>query len=237
LNSQSGWQWPPHHPVSGDCRSCHAAEPFTAYPFHPEWQKRPFGPEQACGAPDTPGAGDHPTAWASATSDRQDEWLELSYAEDIAPVAVEIHETFNPGAVARVLAFDAGGGEVELWKGTETVPSGAQAWTYVLPVEGAAPTRRIRIDLASMRVAGWNEIDAVGLRDATGRLHWAREAKASSTYASVAGRVDLHPWPPPGVHPTPDLLHLQRQLAAAQQRLVAALQRIEELERRFAGRK
>src|SRR4051812_16997111 len=45
--------------------------------------KRGWGPEQVTGEPDTPAAGDQTTAWASATPDGADEWLELEYA---APV-------------------------------------------------------------------------------------------------------------------------------------------------------
>ena len=43
---------------------------------------RAWGPEQALGAPDTPGSGDIQTAWASATQDGQDEWLELDFDQD-----------------------------------------------------------------------------------------------------------------------------------------------------------
>ena len=32
---------------------------------------------------------------------------------------------------------------------------------------------------------GWNEIDAVGLLDKQGQIHWAKSAKASSTFAAV----------------------------------------------------
>jgi hypothetical protein len=42
----------------------------------------------------------------------------------------------------------------------------------------------VRIELASKDVPGWNEIDAVGLVDATsGRFAWADAARASSTFA------------------------------------------------------
>src|SRR5438552_2365475 len=57
--------------------------------------KRGWGPEQATGAPDTPLAGDYTTAWASATPDGQDEWLELEYAKPVLAEAVLIHETYN----------------------------------------------------------------------------------------------------------------------------------------------
>ncbi|MGH7149305.1 MAG: hypothetical protein ACREIU_01340, partial [Planctomycetota bacterium] len=37
-------------------------------------EKRPWGPEQATGEPDTPGAGDHVSAWASLAPDGSGEW-------------------------------------------------------------------------------------------------------------------------------------------------------------------
>jgi hypothetical protein len=40
---------------------------------------RGWGPEQVTGAPDTPSAGDQPTAWASYAPDGGLEWLETSY--------------------------------------------------------------------------------------------------------------------------------------------------------------
>ena len=42
---------------------------------------------------------------------------------------------------------------------------------------------RVRIELDSPGVNGWNEIDAVGLLDESGVTHWATSATASSTYA------------------------------------------------------
>src|SRR5947209_17539718 len=57
--------------------------------------KRPWGPEQVTGEPDTKQAGDFPTAWASQTPDDQDEWLLLEYAEAVVPTAVRVHETLD----------------------------------------------------------------------------------------------------------------------------------------------
>ncbi len=85
--------------------------------------KRNWGPEQATGEPDTTMAGDIVTAWASASQDGQEEWLMLEYGEFVAPTAVLVHETFNPGALYRVTAFRPDGEEVELWKGADPTPT------------------------------------------------------------------------------------------------------------------
>jgi hypothetical protein len=145
---------------------------------------RAWGPEQATGAPNTwPNSGDLTTAWASATPDGQREWLELTYKDATRPAAVLVYETYNPGAVDRVTGYDASGKEVELWSGADPTPAGTEKGISVIPVHPDFDLTRIRIYLDSPKVPGWNEIDAVGLLDATGTTHWADSATASSTYA------------------------------------------------------
>jgi beta-lactamase regulating signal transducer with metallopeptidase domain len=168
--------------------------------------KRAYGPEQATGEPDTPEAGDFPTAWASLTADGQDEWLELEYAQAVKPTAVHVHETFNPGALYKVSVFKQDGTEVEVWKGNDPTPIGSGKGISVIPIKVDFKTKRVKIYLASKDVPGWNEIDAVGLRDASKRTQWAVSAKASSTYAQAM--------PDPAIE-----VLMQQELLAAQQRI------------------
>jgi hypothetical protein len=159
--------------------------------------RRAWGPEQATGPPDTwPRFGDITSAWASLTEDGQDEWLLLEYAEPIMPRAILVYATHNPGAISRVSAFKLDGTEVELWKGKDPTPVGSQKGLSVIPVRVNFKTNRIKIDIASKEVGGWNEIDAVGLRTRS-KTYWATSVEASSTYARqpmaavpVAPRVD-----------------------------------------------
>jgi hypothetical protein len=161
------------------------------YPYWYIWRdqadkpiaKRNWGPEQATGPPDTTGPGDIVTAWASQTPDGQDEWLMLEYAEAVLPTAVLVHETYNPGALVRVTAFKLDGEEVEVWKGKDPTEPGAGAGVSDVAIDTPFKTNRVRIYIDSKAVAGWNEIDAVGLRDSSGQTHWATSAAASSTYA------------------------------------------------------
>jgi hypothetical protein len=168
--------------------------------------KRAYGPEQATGAPDTPEAGDFPTAWASLTPDGQDEWLELEYAQEVKPTAVLVYETFNPGALYKVSVFKADGTEVEFWKGKDPTPVGSGKGVSVIPIKIDFNTKRVKIYLASKDVPGWNEIDAVGLRDASQRTQWAVSAKASSTYAQAMADLVID-------------ITMQQELVAAQQRI------------------
>ena len=145
--------------------------------------KRPWGPEQATGEPDTNMAGDIVTAWASQSQDDQDEWLTLEYGDPITPTAVLVYETFNPGAVTRVTAFKLDGQEVELWKGQDPTTPDMEIGVSEIPVKVDFKTARVKLYVESTKVPGWNEIDAVGLRDKDKKLHWAVAADASSTYA------------------------------------------------------
>ena len=145
--------------------------------------KRGWGPEQATGEPDTNMAGDIVTAWASQSQDDQDEWLMLEYAEPITPTAVLVYETFNPGAVTRVTGFKLDGQEVELWKGQDPTTPDMEIGVSEIPVKVDFKMARVKLYVESTKVPGWNEIDAVGLRDKDKKMHWAVAADASSTYA------------------------------------------------------
>jgi hypothetical protein len=165
------------------------------YPYWYIWRdlastpklNRSWGPEQATGPPNTFQAGDIQTAWASRTPDDQDEWLLLEYAEPVVPEAVLVYETYNPGALNKVSVFKLNGEEVEVWKGKDPTPVNSGMGTSEITFRVPFKTNRVKIYLDSKNVPGWNEIDAVGLRDTAGKTHWAVSADASSTYAENPG--------------------------------------------------
>jgi hypothetical protein len=153
-------------------------------------QRRPWGPEQAVGPPDTHLAGDIQTAWASQTPDGQDEWLRLHYAKPVVPAAIQVYETFNPGALCRITARKSDGSEVELWSGDDPVKTDAAMGVACIPVKADFATDCITIYLKSTKVPGWNEIDAVGVVDQQNNQQWAASAEASSTYADVVSAAE-----------------------------------------------
>jgi hypothetical protein len=164
--------------------------------------KRDWGPEQATGEPDTEAAGDIVTAWASASQDGQEEWLMLEYENFVTPTAVLVHETYNPGALYRVTVFKPDGEEVEVWKGVDPTPTESGLGVSEIPVKVNFKTNRVKIYLDSPSVPGWNEIDAVGLRDKAKTTQWAVAAEASSTYAppfstESTAALTLYPSLPP----------------------------------------
>ena len=156
-------------------------------------QQRSWGTEQATGEPDTNEAGDISSAWASLSQDAQEEWLLLEYAELIEPLTVQVYETYNPGALTKVSVFNAVGMEEVVWEGEDPTPLGAEKGVSVVPFKVGYPINRVKLYFDSIRVAGWNEIDAVGLRDNAGQTHWATVAHASSTYAEQQENVDSLP--------------------------------------------
>jgi len=194
------------------------------YPYWYIWRdlaeapavKRNWGPEQATGPPDTAGPGDIVTAWASAQAAGQMEWLLLEYPEPMLPSAVLVHETYNPGALVRVTAYTLEGEEVEVWKGKDPTAPGAGKGVSEVALNMNFKTNRIKIYIDSKAVPGWNEIDAVGLKDGAGKTHWATAVAASSTYAELnvaapgaiiaplpPGAVVAPPAPPAAVVPPP----------------------------------
>lgn len=135
---------------------------------------------QAAGPPDTLSAGDHPTAWASATPDGGPEWLELTYPRAVSVERIRIVETHNPGAVIRVVGLLPSGGEVGLWEGH--VPMRNAPAILDIRISEPLITDRIRLELDTSLVSGWNEIDAVELLGTDGSGQWAQAATASSTF-------------------------------------------------------
>ena len=145
-----------------------------------------FSPEQLIGKPDTLEAGDLPTAWASASADGQREWIELTYVGDFEAVGVMVYENHCPGAVDSVIAY-VGNEQVQVWAGKDPTEPGKPKGVSVIGFSVPVKTRRVRINIDSPRVSGWNEIDAVGLLDKDGGVHWATGASASSSYGSAQG--------------------------------------------------
>ena len=141
--------------------------------------------DQVLGKPDTPAQGDIPTAWASKTQDSQKEWLLLKYRWFVKPSSIEIHETYNPGAITKVTMFDWRGKEHVVWEGKSIVSARTSPKLNVIPIKNSFLTRKVKLYIDSPAVTGWNEIDAVGLIDDDGQPSWATAASASSCYADL----------------------------------------------------
>jgi hypothetical protein len=119
---------------------------------------------QATGPSDTPVAGDYTTAWASQEPDAGVETLELFYDVPVHPSGLAIVESYNPGAITTIEAYDIENDQwVVIYEGT----AGAVEETYRVFIPEITPvdfvTDQLRLTLDTAAVEGWNEIDAVQL--------------------------------------------------------------------------
>ncbi len=146
---------------------------------------RSWGTEQVVGAPNTPTAGDQPTAWASREPDGGPEWLQAGFDRPVDISEIRVRETYNPGAISKVTAL-SNGQEVVLWEGT-AAPGPAPRDFVIRPVQ-PIQADSVLVHLDTARVAGWNEIDAVELVGRDGTRQWASSSRASSTYADRSAR-------------------------------------------------
>ncbi len=114
------------------------------------------------GPPDVfPLSGDRDGAWASAATDGGEEWVTVRFPSPVRAASIVWLETFNPGAVSRIDDV-SDGGATTLWRGVMPAPTesvSAPELTLLTPRMITA----VRIVLDTRRVAGWNEIDAIGL--------------------------------------------------------------------------
>ena len=144
---------------------------------------RPWSPDQATGAPDSPLAGDQRTAWAALTADGGREWLKLEFEKSVSIESVRIYESFNPGAITRVSAYTTPTAGKILWEGEAEL--GQAPHIFEIEPEEEVIANNITLLFDTTRVAGWNEIDAVELIGKDGSRQWAVKATASTTYASL----------------------------------------------------
>jgi hypothetical protein len=129
---------------------------------------------QATGVPNPVGEKmDSPYSWCPAQKDAGPEWLTLTYDQPVETSTITIHGNYAPSAVIRIVKV-TDGKEVELWSGAPSSQIGLPA-----PVT----LQSIKLYLDTGKVTGWNQIDAVELRTADGKKHWATTATASSSWS------------------------------------------------------
>ena len=159
-----------------------------------DWSNPPIAnaaASQATGAPNG-GVGETMFAWAPATADAGEEWLTLSWAEPIQAHALHIQFTQIPDVLT---AVDFGHGPSAL--ATLSQISGQSAGGAPLEVftlQQASPLQSITLHMNTANVPGWPQIDAVGLEDENGEIHWANGATASTSAFDARG-VTMHDLP------------------------------------------
>ena len=128
-----------------------------------EYSESSYTALEATGTPNVPFPSDNPLSWTSSQPDAGTETLELTFTHMVNPTGVRIFESYNPGAVTLVEAYDADAGEwAVLWEGDSVTDEDFR--TFSPPLESVDfLTNQIRLTLQTDLVSGWNEIDAVEL--------------------------------------------------------------------------
>ncbi|MBA3453851.1 MAG: hypothetical protein H0T42_12220 [Deltaproteobacteria bacterium] len=132
--------------------------------FSTQYTSSSWAATKVLGAPDVfPGHGDNANAWASLDADDRDEWIDVRYAQPMRISAVEVYENFNPGSISRIELITTEGRYITGYEGS---PSATGQGGNKLRAEVGCTSAAIvgvRVTLASPMVAGWNELDAIGI--------------------------------------------------------------------------
>ena len=129
----------------------------TRLPNGPSWS-----PGQAAGPPNTNSHGDYSTAWASQSPDGGKEWLKVKYAHPVDVGEINIHESYNPGAISKVSVILPDGSPKVIWEGTETPEEGIR--------REVAEETSLQVDQLSVRYGGVTAVDSVTFGVRAGQL-------------------------------------------------------------------
>ncbi|HUQ03288.1 MAG TPA: hypothetical protein VM261_12385 [Kofleriaceae bacterium] len=129
-----------------------------------QWGADDWSAKRALGAPDVyPASGDQVNAWASEGADDRAEFLELGFERAARVSAVEIYETYNPGAVTQIELIGASGARTVVHRARAEQLGSAAHLTRTDVGCTSEPIVAVRVTIDSRAVEGWNEIDAVGV--------------------------------------------------------------------------
>jgi hypothetical protein len=141
------------------------ASATTSYGTDP---KSSWSAEQATGAPDVTAdvqadeCGDIGQAWASAARDTVDT-LTLGYAKSVIPTGVNIRQTYNPGAIVKVVVSGSGGQSSVVYQGQPTVGTTCPTFLVVKVTGVEFAVNSVAVTVDQSQVQSWAEIDAVQL--------------------------------------------------------------------------
>jgi hypothetical protein len=130
-----------------------------------QWGADDWSAKRALGAPDVyPASGDQVNAWASEGADDRTEFLELGLERAVSVAAVEVYETYNPGAVTEIELIGLTGSRTVVHRArAEQLGSATHVTRAKVGGCTGEPIVAVRVTIDSRAVEGWNEIDAVGV--------------------------------------------------------------------------
>jgi len=137
--------------------------------YRPEQYGHGYRSKQILGEPNKlPDFGNSPCAWSpSEAESRNEEWIKVGFEKTILLKQVAIAENFNPGAIARVYAYDETGREFQIFNSNPaSVPSKGRM-LQIFPEQKNILANAIKIVLQPDKVPGFNQIDAIGISENT----------------------------------------------------------------------
>lgn len=136
--------------------------------YRPGQYGQAYRSKQILGEPNKlPDFGNSPCAWSPADAEsRNEEWIKVGFEKAIALKQIAIAENFNPGAIARVYAYDETGKEHLL---SEMRPASEPVAGKMLRIftQKNIVANAVKVVMQPDKVAGSNQIDAIGISDDT----------------------------------------------------------------------
>ena len=120
---------------------------------------------QMIGKPNVKAYGDDINAWSPAEQNKGNEWIRASYSKTVNATEVRVRQNYGPGAISKVELFDEKGQSHLIWEGSDNskyVPNKIQYFTISFP-KTKYKVNSVKVTLATDKVPGWNEIDAIQL--------------------------------------------------------------------------
>lgn len=125
---------------------------------------------QALGRPSKlPQTGESVCAWAPLYPDSpNEEWIHVGFDKPMNARQIIIAENVNPGAVIRVIAYDAKGTEHPVYQANAAAR--AEPALYVMLKDTSLSIAQVKVYLNTGALKGPNQIDAIGLSNAAAPL-------------------------------------------------------------------
>ncbi len=137
--------------------------------FSSEYSNAQYSAEEATGPPDVwPATESSAVAWSPRWPDKGEEYIRLSFGRPVLARQVLIIQSFNPGAVSRVLLEGAEGKQWMLYPDEKSLLSEVDAPILRLRSTAPFPIVSAAVFLNTATVEGYNHIDAVGLSEQEG---------------------------------------------------------------------
>ncbi len=131
--------------------------------FSTQYSANAWSAARALGVPDVyPAGGDNENAWATRDADAANEYLEVEFDKPHRLRALDIFETYTPGAITHVEVITADGARHAVYDAKARAMNVASYKRDIAFACTDQPVVGVKVTLDSSAVPGWNEIDAIG---------------------------------------------------------------------------